>query len=485
MRFATFLTLFAAAAITAGTGRAAEAKLPAHPNVLFIAIDDLRDWVGYLGKNTQVKTPNLDRLAKRGVYFTHSYCAAPVCNASRTALCSGLRPATTGVYENNVDWRRVIPDSAPMLPQWFKSHGYYCAGAGKIYHEAYRRESDWSEYLTKGAVDPGDLEDGPRAQKKKAGRKGSEDGGVGGIKFQPLDCNDKDMEDYDSVSYCLKHLNRPHDKPLFLACGLHKPHMPWNVPRKYYDMYPLDKIELPKVLPNDLDDIPPSGVRMAKPEGDHAAIVKSGRWKDAVQGYLATITFCDAMVGRLIDGFDKSRYKDNTFIVVWSDHGWHLGEKEHWRKFALWEEATRSPLIWIVPGVTKPGAACDRTVDFMHVYPTLCDLCDLPKPGHVQGESIRKLLEKPDAPWDTPALTTYKYKNHAVRSEQWRYIRYENGDEELYNNAQDPLEWTNLAMKPEYRSRKAELARWLPASDAPWPEQGMKVKGKGKGKKNK
>src|SRR5205085_1198197 len=182
----------------------------------------------------------------------------------------------------------------------------------------------------------------------------------------------------------------------FLCCGIHKPHMPWDVPKKYYDMYPLEKIQLPKVLEHDLDDIPPAGVAMAKPQGDHAEILKSGRWKDAVQGYLAAITFCDAMVGRLLDGFDKSSYKDNTIICLWSDHGWHLGEKEHWRKFALREEATRSPVIWLVPGLTKPGH-CDRTIDHMHIFPTLTDLCGVPTPAHVEGKSIRSLLADPQS----------------------------------------------------------------------------------------
>jgi arylsulfatase A-like enzyme len=464
----TLTWLTAILAMSVGTSVAAEPKLPQHPNVLFIAIDDLRDWVGFLGKNPQVKTPNLDRLAARGLTFTHSYCASSVCNASRAALLSGLRPTTTGVYENQVDWRRVIPASATTLPLHFKSHGYECVGAGKIYHEAYRRDSDWDKYLPKGGIDPEDTEDGPKA--KPNVDPDVADGGVGGIRFRPLDCEDRELEDYRTVSYCLKQINQPHDKPLFLACGLHKPHMPWNVPRKYYDLYPLDQIVLPKVLENDLGDVPPAGVRMARPEGDHAAIVRSGRWKEAVQAYLATITFCDAMVGRLIDGFDKSPYRDNTIIVLWSDHGWHLGEKEHWRKFALWEEATRSPLIWIVPGVTTPGSVSHRSVDFMHIYPTLCDLTGLATPSHVQGESLRPLLAKPDAPWDKPALITYRYKNHAVRSEGWRYIRYENGDEELYDETSDPYEWTNLAKKGEFDSRKADLTKWLPKADAPWPE---------------
>jgi iduronate 2-sulfatase len=464
------LAILAMAVFFAGRTGAAEPRLPARPNVLFIAIDDLRDWVGYLGKNAQVKTPNLDRLAARGLCFTQSYCAAPVCNASRAALLSGLRPSTTGVYENSVDWRKVIPTEATTLPLHFKNNGYYVCGAGKIYHDSYRRPSDWHDYLGDNK-----LEEDAMFERAKKGNFTSDapNDGVDGIKFKPLNCDDADMIDYWSVSYCLKQLNKPHDKPLFVACGLHKPHMPWDVPKKYYDMYPLKDIQLPKVLENDLADVPPAGVRMARPEGDHAAIIKAGRWKDAVQGYLATITFADAMVGRLIEGFDKSPYKDNTLVVLWSDHGWHLGEKEHWRKFALWEEATRSPLIWIVPGLTKPGSICNRSVDFMHIYPTLCDLCGLPTPKHVQGESIRWLLEKPDAPCSKPALITYKYKNHAVRNDQWRYIRYENGDEELYHNAEDPFEWTNLAKQSQYDPMKAELSKWLPTVDAPWPEKAL------------
>lgn len=446
---------------------AAPAADQPRPNVLFIAIDDLRDWVGYLGKNPQVKTPNLDRLAGRGLSFTHSYCAAPVCNASRAALLSGLRPSQTGVYENSVDWRTVIPAAATTLPLWFKQNGYHVAGAGKIYHMSYHRPSDWTDYLSGDWVDP-DKDHRTKATKDRPTTSAG-DGGVGGIRFQPLAGDDRQMEDYRSVSYCIAELGKPHDRPLFLACGLRKPHMPWSVPQKYFDMYPLDKIVLPTVQTHDLDDVPPAGQRMARPEGDHAAIVKSGRWKEAVQAYLATISFADAMVGRLIDAFDKSVYKKNTLVVLWSDHGWQLGEKEHWRKFALWEEATRSPLIWIVPGLTRPGSICTRSVDFMHIYPTLCDLCGLSTPKHVVGANIRPLLTDPQARWETPALITYRFKNHAVRSEDWRYIRYENGDEELYHNAADPYEWKNLANDPQYAGQKAALAQSFPKVDAPWP----------------
>lgn len=205
---------------------------------------------------------------------------------------------------------------------------------------------------------------------------------------------------------------------------------------------------------------------MAGPQGDHAKIVASGRWKEAVQAYLATIAFCDAMVGRLLDGLEKSPHRDNTIVCLWSDHGWSLGEKSHWRKFALWEEPTRTVFVWKVPGVTTAGGVCALTVDYTSIYPTMCDLTGLPKPSHLDGHSLLPLLKSPQAPWDHPAITTHGYLNHTVRTEGWRYIRYENGEEELYDEAADPLEYTNLANRPEHAARKKELAGMLPKTNA-------------------
>lgn len=425
-------------------------RTDARPNVLFIAIDDLNHWVGYLGRNPQTQTPNLDRLAARGVWFTRSYCAAPSCNPSRAALMSGRRPSTTGVYDNGNDWRRVIPEDQPLTTV-FRKAGYYVCGAGKIYHESYKRRSEWDDYLENTGRDP----------------EPTGDSGVGGIRFAPLDCGDQDLREWNIVGYGIEQLRRQHDRPFFLAIGLHKPHMPWNVPRKYFDLHPLDRIELPPHRDDDLTDLPPAAIRMARPEGDHAAMLKSGRWKEAIQAYLAAITYADAMVGRLLEALDQSAYATNTIICLWSDHGWHLGEKQHWRKFALWEEATRAPLIWVVPGVTKANARCDRTVDFMSIYPTLTDLCGIPTPKHVQGESLRALLADPKAAWDKPAITTYRYMNHTVRAENWRFIRYADGGEELYDEDSDPFEWNNLAGKAGVERQRAELARWLPTDNQP------------------
>ncbi|OWK46492.1 sulfatase [Fimbriiglobus ruber] len=445
----------------ATTTRAADQpKTAAKPNVLFIAIDDLRDWVGFLGDN-QVKTPNMDRLAARGLTFTRSYCAAPVCNPSRTALMSGLRPGSTGVYENNADWRTTNAAGVTHLTKHFMANGYFASGAGKIYHGSYPPPKDyWNDFANQGAEE----DDTPKAKK---GKPGDDSWGFGNFQFGPTTGGDDSLADYHIVSYCVKELRKKHDKPFFLACGLHKPHLPWHVPQKYFDLYPLDQIKLPPVKENDLADVPPAGFRMAKPAGDHKKIVEAGKWKEAVRAYLATISYCDAMVGRLIDEFDKSAYRDNTVVVLWSDHGWHLGEKEHWRKFALWEEATRSPAVYIVPGLTKPGTVCERTVDHMSLYPTLCDLCGLDTPKHVQGKSIKSLLGDPAAPWADPAVTTYLHNNHAVRTEKWRYIRYADGSEELYDHAADPHEWTNLATAEKYAGVKKDLAKWLPTENKP------------------
>jgi iduronate 2-sulfatase len=423
---------------------------PAKPNVLFIAVDDLNHWLGYLGRNRQARTPNIDKLAARGVRFTRSYCAAPVCNPSRAALMSGMRPGETGVYDNNVDWRKLIPEDKPLTAA-FRRAGYFVGGAGKIYHGAFERHSEWDDYLK--------LE---RANPKPA--KGQSPG-VGGITFAPLDCKDEDIDDWEITNYGIEQLGKAHEKPFFVAVGLHKPHMPWYVPRKYYDMFPLETIQLPPTKENDLADIPPSGVKMAKPEGDHAQMLATGRWKEAVQGYLAACAYTDMNIGRLMEAYEKSPHRDNTIIVFWGDHGWHLGEKEHWRKFALWEEATRAPLIWVAPGVTQPNTVCDRTVDFMSIYPTLTDLCGIPTPAHVKGPSLRPLLKDPQAPWDMPGITTHGFQNHGIRTEGWRYIRYANGEEELYNEATDPYEWTNLAADPQYSGTKTELAKFLPSTN--------------------
>jgi arylsulfatase A-like enzyme len=425
----------------------------ARPNVLFIAIDDLNHWVGYTGRNPQTLTPNIDRLSSAGVSFTNAHCVAPACEPSRAALFSGMRPTTTACYVNGDTWQKHVPEGV-SIPATFKKAGYFVAGIGKTYHSSTGglkavHAADWDEYpaLT--------LPTGGGAQKDE-----------GFHDPLPLDIKDEEMGDWEVVDYCIAQLQKQHDKPFFLACGLTKPHLPWAVPRKYYDMFPLESIQLPPHREDDLDDIPDAGLKMAKSDGDHARFLESGRWKNAVQSYLATIAFTDVCVGRLLDALEQSAYKDNTIVVLWGDHGWHLGEKQHWRKFALWEEATRAPLIWKAPGVTQVGALCERPVDFLSIYPTLCDLAGIETPAHVEGPSLRTLLEDPKAAWAGVAVTTHGYMNHAVRSERWRYIRYADGSEELYDHDKDEYEWNNLAGKPEYADVIKELALHLPKENA-------------------
>jgi arylsulfatase A-like enzyme len=436
--------LFLVAICSAAWSQAAE-----RPNVLFIAVDDLNHWVGHLGRHPQTKTPNIDRLAKMGVTFTRAYAAAPVCNASRAAVLSGLRPGSTGVYDNGQNWMPVISKEQTLTTQFLKA-GYNAYGAGKIYHANAHRDGEWSEYFQ------------PRGNRRSVKPHPSATGdGVGGIKFQPL-ANDAKLPDEAIVDYGIRQLRAKHDKPYFLAIGLHKPHMPWNVPKKYFDMFPLEEMELPPTPTGDLDDVPAAGVKLANPQGDHAKILASGRWKEAVQAYLATIAYCDAQIGRLLDAYDRSPHKDHTIIVLWGDHGWHLGEKQHWRKFALWEEATRVPCIWVVPGATQAGGVCERPVDLMSIYPTLCSLCRIEKPPHVEGHDIEPLLRDPPAAWDKPAITTFHLNNHTVRTQKWRYIRYADGGEELYDHDKDKYEWTNLAQDAKYAEVKADLVKLLP-----------------------
>lgn len=448
MRCMSWVVAVAAILILLPGLASAQSAAAAKPNVLFIAVDDLNHWVGHLQRNKQTKTPNIDRLAGMGVTFTRANCAAPVCNPSRAALMSGMRPSTTGVYDNGQNFAPVIPEAQTLTSQ-FLNAGYNVYGAGKIYHSSVHRAGEWTHYQEDSR---GKLERHPSAK----------DDGVGGIKFSPLANGDEAMPDYETANYGIEKLAAKHEKPFFLAIGFHKPHMPFSVPKKYFDMFPLEGIELPPYREDDLKDVPPAGLKMGKAEGDHADILASGRWKEAVQAYLASIAFLDGQVGRLIDGLEKSAYKNNTIVCFWGDHGWHLGEKHHWRKFALWEEATRAPFIWVAPGVTKAGGVCERPVDFMSIFPTLCDLSGIPTPSHAEGPSLKPLLADPKAKWDRLALTTFHKDNHSLRSESWRYIRYANGDEELYNHDTDPYEWTNVAQDPKFASVKAEMAKSLP-----------------------
>ncbi len=440
-----------------------------HPDILFIAIDDLNDWTSALGGHPQARTPNLDRLMARGVTFTNSHCAAPACNPSRAALMSGLRPHETGIYTNGDPASGVLRDT-PTLNRHLMAGGYRTVGGGKIYHNqaAEGRKDSWTEWVgifPTGGTSPHNVNGLDRSQ----------------FDWGPMEATTEDMGDTKLTDWAIGELNRPSEQPLFLAVGYVKPHLPWYVPREYFDRFPLDRIELPAFRDDDLDDIPPAGLKMTG--SDHAAVLEHDQWRKGVQGYLATISYLDDQIGRLLDGLDQSPRADRTVILLWSDHGWHLGEKQHWRKFALWEEATRTVLSITAPGLSRPGTICPAPVDFMSLYPTVCELAGIPAPAPVKGPSLVPLLRDPDSPWDGVALCTHGRGNHAVRDARHRYIRYANGDEELYDHATDPMEYDNLAADPALAEVRARLGRWIPGEEAaPVPGGESESRGKGKGK---
>ena len=453
----TTISLAAAAVIAIASTVGAQdtrAEKPDRPNVLFIAVDDLNDWTTFLGGYPGVNTPNLDRLARRGTFFTRTYCSAPACNPSRASLLCGVRPSTSGVYFNPNPWRAQLPD-AVTLPQHFMAHGYKVHGGGKIFHGGFKDPQSWQFYFPR----PGD----PVPKIRPANGIPN----TAHFDWGPVEVGDDAMGDTRVTDWGVEFLGQKHPKPFFLAVGLFRPHLPWYVPKKYFDGYPLADVKLPEVKEDDLDDVPPIGRRMARPQGDHAKVLKYNQWEKAVRGYLASITYTDGQIGRLIDALDRSRYARNTIVVLWTDHGWHLGEKLHWRKFTLWEEAGRVPLVFIVPGLTKPGTRCDRTVSLLDLYPTLAELCGLPLGGQLEGKSIKPLLQDPARPWDRPVITTHGRNNHSVRSERWRLIRYSDGTEELYDHQGDPMEWTNLVGNPKYAADKKRLAAWLPKVNVP------------------
>jgi arylsulfatase A-like enzyme len=436
-------------------------KLPKHPNVLFMAIDDLNDWTGCLGGHPDVKTPNLDRLAARGVLFTNAHCSAPACNPSRASLMTGILPSTSGVYHNPNPWRKSpVLRNAVTIPQHFMAHGYSAVGGGKIYHGGFPDPPSWQDYF-------------PSQQKNKPNDPLPANRPLNGIPktahfdWGPVHVPDSEMGDSQVADWAIGQLRKKHNKPFFIGCGFFRPHLPWYVPQKYFDMYPLDTVTLPNVNENDLDDVPELGKKMAKPQGDHRKVIKYKQWRKAVQAYLASISFVDSCVGRVIDAFDKSPYANNTVIILWSDHGWHLGEKLHWRKFSLWEEATHNVLMAVVPGVTKPGGRCQRPVTMVDIYPTLIELCNLAIKPELEGKSLVPLLKNPKTKWNRPALTTHGRNNHSLRSEQFRYIRYSDGSEELYDHRNDELEWKNLADNPKYARIKKQFTKWLPEKNVP------------------
>ena len=442
-------------------------NLWARPNVLFIGVDDLRDWVGHLSSHPNAKTPNIDRLAKRGVSFTRAYCSAPLCNPSRISLLTGVAPSKSGVYGNGEKLRQKLPDAVTLM-QHFRASGYSIRGAGKIFHGTSAYDMDSWDIFFKSS-----------GSKKHRVKRDSSLPKSAWVPWGALACSDDEMLDGINAKWIITELKKPQEKPFFLAYGLTKPHLTWSVPQKYFDLHPLEGIKLPPTKKGDLDDLPAFGKKLArevydpsgerdfavKPNGDHANVIVNNQWLKAVQAYLATISFADAQIGRVLDALDRSGHADNTIVVLWGDHGWHLGEKNHWRKHALWDVSTRTPLIFSAPRGVAEDKLCQRPVSLIDIYPTLIDLCGLPKRIGLDGQSLKSLLENPERKWDRPVVITYGLNNHAVQTERWRYIRYRDGGQELYDHERDPNEWTNLASISKYSPQKTKLAKWLPSTN--------------------
>ena len=431
------------------------------PDVLFVAIDDMNDWISLLDPEAPIKTPNLERLAGRGMLFTRAYCISPACNPSRSALLTGLRPSTSGVYANNSDWRKALPKRRTIMQQ-FRAAGYSVRGAGKIFHHKAKGFHDEDSFDDFQMMAPQNMPPKKLNQSPEYGSRNT-DWGV----WPP---DEKETIDFRTANYCIEALRSPvRDKPLFLACGIFKPHSPFFAPGEYFR--DAGKIGLPPRRVDDWNDLPDGAQSlMGRTKWFWNGMTRldrrlPGSYRGFVQSYAACCSFADAQLGRVLDALDASPRRDRTIVVLWSDHGFHLGEKDHIEKFALWEKSNHVPFIVVAPGVTGKGVRCSRPVDLSVVYPTLLELCGLPA-VECDGVSAVPLLRDPRSEWKRPALMTYGRGNHAVRSERWRYIRYADGSEELYDHDVDPHEWSNLAHRIEYERVKASHRRWLPSKEA-------------------
>lgn len=448
---------------------AAESK----PNVLFIGLDDLNDWVGCLGGHPQTKTPNLDRLAKTGVLFRQAYTAAASCNPSRTAIFTGLPPHRTGLYTNRQKMREVLPQ-AELLPRYFSSQGYWSAGSGKMLHYMIDPPS-WDDYYPdKAKDDPFPRTYYPKPRPVSLPRGG--DWQYVETDWAALNVSDEEFGgDWLVTDWIGRQLQLQHEKPFFLACGIYRPHEPWFVPKRYFEPFPLESIQLPPgYKADDLDDLPAESRRIAQ-NRYFAHIQKEQQWKRGIQAYLASIHFADAMLGRVLDALEKSPHRDNTIVVLWSDHGWHLGEKEHWQKFTGWRVCARVPLIIRVPkgapGLpegTQVGGVCDQPVSLVDLFSTLTDLCGLPEKAGISHQTLTPLLRDPKSEEFRSVITHLdRPQNYALSTRRWRYLHYSDGGEELYDIENDPHEWTNLAAQPGHAARLTELRALAPKQIAP------------------
>jgi len=421
------------------------------PNVLFIAIDDLNDWVGCLKGHPQVKTPNIDRLASMGMLFTNAHCQAPISGPSRASVMTGLYPSTSGNYfqlqDTDIKSSNDITAKADFMPDYFEKFGYKTMAVGKIYHNG-----DGAETfdLYGGTFD----KFGPRPEKRMNydPKWFPEKEGATQTDWGPFPESDELMPDYKSAKWAIDRLQESHEKPFFLAVGFIRPHVPWHVPQKWFDLFPLESIITPPYNPHDFDDIPQLAQKIAEAPMMPTTewLIETNQWREVIQAYLACIAFVDTQVGKVIDALEKSDYSSNTIVVLWSDHGYHLGEKNRFAKQAIWERTTRIPLIFKIPGYTA-SQKCTAPVQLVDIYPTLLELCGLAPYQLADGHSLVPLLQNPESSWPYPALSFYGTGNIAVRDYRYRLIEYADNSKELYDIKRDPNEWINLAGKRKYQ----------------------------------
>ena len=433
------------------------------PNVLFIAIDDLNDWIGCLHGHPQVQTPNIDKLAKRGMLFTNAHAQSPICNPSRTSLLTGLRPSTTGVYGLS-PWIRDVETlkNLTTIPQHFSKHGYTNYSTGKIYHGGNGRRDTDNEFDFMG---PG-TDIVPIPEQKIVGY--TPGGNHELMDWGTFPHEDVEKGDYKVADWAIETLNSQPSAPFFLSVGFFLPHVPLYTTDKWFDLYPYESLQLPPMLENDRADTPKFSWynHWDVPEPRLKWLEDSKQLKPLVRSYLAAISFVDEQVGRVINALDKNGFDKNTIIVLWSDHGYHLGEKQISGKNTLWDRSTHVPLIFAGPGI-KNNVNYDAPVELLDIYPTLNELCHLTSPDGLEGHSLVPILFDPSVTRPWPAITTNNQNNHGIRTTNWRYIQYANGSEELYDMKLDPNEWTNVANDEKYESVISELSEWLPTNNQP------------------
>ncbi len=470
--FSSLLLAFLCLNVIVATVRAEGSR----PNVLFLAVDDMNDWIGCLETTPHALTPNIDRLAARGTNFTNGHTAGVFCAPSRAAIFSGQYASTTGCYSTPNYF--VSHPEIESLQTSFSKAGYTTLGAGKLFHhpEGAIDQRGWTEFFLRSQIQrqtgwPMDSwsSDTPvpqpfpasvynRGQKFKAGLF-LEWGAIPNEK-------EEEMADTIRANWAAKQLKKKHDKPFFLACGLYAPHFPNYCPQKYFDLYDPAKIAMPPMRDDDLEDLPAKIRRQRENRKrlHHEKLVKMEAMDDAIHGYLACISYADAMLGRILDALDASPYADNTIVVLWSDHGYHHGEKGQWGKHTLWERTSNVPYIWAGPGVAR-SSKTDVTASLIDIYPTLVEMCGLEQPHQsLEGVSLASTLKNPSAAKDRNVFLPYMSPGeYAIINRDWRYIRYGDDGEELYNLTEDPHEWTNVVDQPQYASVIEELKKSAPS----------------------